>query len=177
MGEEFDLRLPSGILHAQRFGPEDGPLVVCIPGLSANQRSYDVLGAHLGQVGWKVVAIDLRGRGRSPATEPGSHGWESHALDVLAVAAELDHPHFSVVGHSMGAGVALTAAGIDAGRHIDKVVLIDFAGRPEPSSLGPIRQSVERLGSVHASAPEFIEAVRGIGSVVPWDSHWEAYFR
>jgi len=41
MGEEFDLQLPSGVLHAQRFGPEDGPLVVCVPGLSANQRSFE----------------------------------------------------------------------------------------------------------------------------------------
>jgi pimeloyl-ACP methyl ester carboxylesterase len=151
--------------------------VVCVPGLSANQRSFDVLGAHLGQVGWQVIAIDLRGRGRSPATEAGSHGWGSHARDVLAVGAELGHQHLSIVGHSMGAAVALTAVGIDAGKHIDKVILIDFAGRPEPSSLGPIGQSVERLGRVHGSADEFMEEVRAIGSIAPWDDHWEAHFR
>lgn len=177
MGEEFDLQLQSGTLHAKSFGPEDGPLVICIPGLSANLRSFDVIGTHLGQVGWKVVALDLRGRGRSAATAAGSHGWENHARDVLAVAAELGHPHLSVIGHSMGAAVALTAAGLDAGRHIDKVVLIDFAGRPEPSSLVPIGRSVERLGRVHSSAGAVIQEIRAIGSVDPWDEHWEASFR
>jgi len=177
MGEEFDLQLPSGFIHARWFGPGDGPLVVCVPGLSANQRSFDVLGAHLGQVGWKVVALDLRGRGLSPATAPGSYGWERHAVDVLSVAAELGHPHFSVVGHSMGAAVALHAARLDGGRHLDKVVLIDFAGKPEASSTSPIGKSVERLGRVHPSADEFIKEVRAIGSIVPWDEHWEAYFR
>ena len=177
MGEEFDLQLPSGLLHASRFGPEDGPLVVCVPGLSANLRSFDVLGAHLGQVGWKVVALDLRGRGRSAATASGSHGWEAHARDVLAVAAELGERHLSVIGHSMGGAVAMTAAQIDAGKHIDKVVLIDFAGRPEQSSLGPIGQSIERLGRVHASAEALVAEVRAIGSIAPWDEHWDAYFR
>ena len=41
---ELDLRLPSGRLHAQRFGPESAPLVVCVPGLSANMKSFDFLG-------------------------------------------------------------------------------------------------------------------------------------
>jgi|GEM_PF-6678226 len=34
----------------------------------------------------QLVAIDLRGRGRSEVTGPGSYGWRNHARDVLGVA-------------------------------------------------------------------------------------------
>jgi len=34
---ELDLHLPSGRLHAQRFGAATAPLVLCLPGLTANR--------------------------------------------------------------------------------------------------------------------------------------------
>src|SRR4051794_24552678 len=49
--------------------------VLCAPGLSANARSFDLIAATLAESGHPVVAFDLRGRGLSPATAPGTHGW------------------------------------------------------------------------------------------------------
>src|SRR4051812_1845949 len=112
----FDLHLPSGRVHAQRFGAREAPLVLCLPGLSANLKGFDFIGERLGGEEWQVVAMDLRGRGLSDATPPGSYGWLNHARDVFAAADALGARTFSIIGQSMGAFVAIQAAALEAGR-------------------------------------------------------------
>jgi alpha-beta hydrolase superfamily lysophospholipase len=63
-----DLQLSSGSLRVLRHGPRGGAPVVCVPGLSANARSFDAVAATLTRRGLQVAALDLRGRGFSPAT-------------------------------------------------------------------------------------------------------------
>jgi pimeloyl-ACP methyl ester carboxylesterase len=48
--------------------------VVCVPGLSANLCGFDRLAERLAGEALQLVAIDLRGRGRSEVTGPGSYG-------------------------------------------------------------------------------------------------------
>ena len=172
---EFDLQLPSGRLHAQRFGPPDAPLALCVPGLSANMKEFDFLAERIAGDSLQVVAIDLRGRGQSDVTAAGSYGWPSHARDVFAAADALEAGTFSVIGHSMGGLVAMAAAGQNADR-LDRVVLIDIAGAADESSLGPIVMSVDRLGSVYASTEFYIDAVKKLGLIDPWNEYWDRYF-
>ena len=172
---EFDLRLPSGRLHAQRFGAEDAPLVLCPPGLSANMKEYDFIGERIGGEQLQVVALDLRGRGKSGVTAAGTYGWPSHARDIFAAADALGARRFSIIGHSMGGLVAMAAAAQDAGR-LERVVLIDIAGAPDESSLGPIAMSVNRLGTVYPSAEFYVEAVKKLGLIEPWSEYWDRYF-
>jgi len=173
--QEFDLQLPSGRVHAERFGPEDAPLAICIPGLSANLKSFDFLGERLACDALQVVAIDLRGRGRSEVTPPGTYGWINHARDVLAVADALGAKRFSLIGQSMGGAVAMTAAWLDASR-IERIALLDIAGRPDESVLGPIGAAVARLGAVYPSVEGYVALVRQIGTIEPWSDYWQRYF-
>jgi 3-oxoadipate enol-lactonase len=173
---EFDLLLASGRLHAKRYGPVDAPVVLGIPGLSANLMSFEYLGERLAGDGMQLVALDLRGRGKSDVTDIASYGWVKHAADLFAVADQLRAERFSLIGHSMGAAVAMAAAAQDAGR-IDRVVLIDLCGVPDPSTSTPIGASVARLGAVYRSVDEYLDLVRGIGAIEPWSDEWERYFR
>ncbi|MFL5301292.1 MAG: alpha/beta fold hydrolase [Anaeromyxobacteraceae bacterium] len=173
--EPRDLRLSSGSLRALRVGPERGAVVLCVPGLSANARSFDVIAAALARAGRQVVALDLRGRGFSPATAPGSHGWLHHAEDVLEVATQLGAEEFDLVGHSMGAFVAMQAAALAAAR-LRRVVLIDAVGPPEPAVIPPILASVQRLGQTFPSVDAYWESIRARGAVAPEDL-WEAHSR
>jgi len=175
-GSEFDLQLPSGRLHAQRFGSPDAPLVLCVPGLTANLKSFDFLSERIAGERLQAVALDLRGRGRSEITAGGSYGWPSHARDLFAAADALGAPRFSLIGHSMGAAVSIAAAAQDASR-LERIVLIDFCGQPEAASLVPIQSSVNRLGQAFPSAEFYIEAVKGLGLIEPWSGYWDAYFR
>jgi 3-oxoadipate enol-lactonase len=172
---EFDLDLPSGRLHAQRFGPSDAPLALCVPGLSANMKEFDFLGERIAGDALQVVALDLRGRGQSDVTPPGSYGWPSHARDVFAAADALEAGTFNLIGHSMGGLVAMAAAEQNAER-LERVVLIDIAGAPDESSLGPIAMSVNRLGSVYSSTEFYVEAVKKLGLIDPWSEYWDRYF-
>lgn len=178
--ESLVLSLRSGTFHALSTAPASGSLpsgvpVLCLPGLSANACSFDALATRLAEGGRRVVALDLRGRGGSPATAPGTFGWERHALDALEAGRVLGFPSFALVGHSMGAFVAMQAAALEASR-IQRLVLIDGIGRPEAGVLPPILAAVERLGRVYASAQEYCEGIRRLGAVVPWDELWERHY-
>jgi pimeloyl-ACP methyl ester carboxylesterase len=175
--ETLSFALPSGTVRAQRFGyGADAPVTICVHGLSANSCSFGRLGEVLGSRGHGVVAMDLRGRGHSEITRPGSYGWLNHARDVLAVADALGAETFDYVGHSMGAYIGMALATLAAAR-VRRMVLIDAVGFPEPQSLVAIAGAVRRLGAVHASADAYVAAVRGLGTIEPWSAHWERHYR
>ncbi|MEP7120557.1 MAG: alpha/beta fold hydrolase [Byssovorax sp.] len=173
---ELTLDLPSGRLRAHSFGPENGRLTLAVHGLSANSRSFDVLGAELASADRRVVAIDLRGRGFSAITAPGTYGWNNHARDVLAAATRLGAPRFDYVGHSMGAFIGMELASMAPDR-VAKLVLVDAVGVPEAAALIPIVAAVQRLGSVHPSADAYVAKVKSLGTVTPWGPVWEAHYR
>ncbi len=163
-------------LHAQRFGSPSVPLVLGLHGLTGNMKSFDVVGELLGGDDLQLVALDLRGRGHSATTPPGTYGWENHALDVLAVADVMGFERFSLVGQSMGASIAMKVAELDGSR-LDAVVLVDIAGRVDPG-VGPVIASViEHLDDVYPSVEDYLEAVKAQGLVEPWNQHWERSYR
>ncbi|HEV3123396.1 MAG TPA: alpha/beta hydrolase [Candidatus Dormibacteraeota bacterium] len=171
----LELHITSGRIAACSFGSSDAPLILCVHGLSANQRSYDVIAPRLAAQGRRVVAIDLRGRGYSEVTPPGTYGWDAHAADVLEIATALDAPMFDLVGHSMGGYVSMIAAARQPER-IRRLVLIDIAGRPEPDSTPPIVAAVERLGVVQPSVDAYIAKIRATAAIDVWSEKWERYF-
>jgi pimeloyl-ACP methyl ester carboxylesterase len=176
VASEFDLKLTSGRLHARRHGSTGVPLVLAIPGLSANLMSFEFLGEQFDPASVQLVSIDLRGRGLSDVTGAGTYGWVNHAADVFEVADQLGASSFSLVGHSMGAAIAMAAADQDASR-IDRMVLVDLCGVPDPATAGPIGASVARLGALYPSVDAYIEQVKSIGLIRPWNEFWDRYFR
>ena len=175
LAEEFDVKTSSGRIHAERFGSIDAPLVIAVPGLSANMKSFDFIGEQVGGANLQVVAVDLRGRGKSDITAPGTYGWINHAVDVIALADALGAEKFSVLGQSMGGAVAMEMARL-AGHRLERLVLIDICGVPDATTLPLIGAAVERLGTVYPSLEEYVALVRSLGTIVPWSEYWERYF-
>jgi pimeloyl-ACP methyl ester carboxylesterase len=175
LADEFDLELPSGHFHAQRFGSPDGPLVLCLPGLSANLKGFDFIGERIAGHDLQAVALDLRGRGKSEVTAPGTYGWPSHARDTFAAADALGASRFSIIGQSMGGLVAMAAAEQESTR-IERIALLDICGAPDASSLVPITVAVNRLGTVYPSADFYVDAVKKLGLIEPWSEYWDRYF-
>ena len=173
---ETDIEVRSGRLRAARWGPAVGPLVLCLPGLTANVRGFDLIGAGLAAAGLRAVALDPRGRGHSDVTGRATYGWVAHAQDVLDAATVLGAERASLVGWSMGAFVAMQAAHAAPGR-IERIVLVDACGRPPADVLPLIRLAVERLGKTFPSADDYAARMRALGTVSPWNDLWERYFR
>lgn len=175
-GEELDLAVGPHRLHARRWGSPSGALLVGVPGLAGNVENFAFLGERLASNDLQLVALDLRGRGRSDITPPGTYGWESHARDVLGVADVLGFDRFAVVGQSMGASVAMKAAALD-GRRLSAVVLVDVAGRVDRGVGAVVAASLARLGKVYPSADAYVDEVRAQGLVDPWSPYWDRAYR
>jgi non-heme chloroperoxidase len=105
------------------WGPKDAPAIVFHHGwpLSADDWDNQML-FFLGQ-GFRVIAHDRRGHGRSSQTDTGNE-MDTYAADVAALAAALDLRGAVHVGHSTGGGeVARYVARAEHGR-VAKAVLI-----------------------------------------------------
>jgi pimeloyl-ACP methyl ester carboxylesterase len=84
-----------------------GPTVVLLHGLTGSHVSWQLVADEL--PGRRLLAPDLRGRGRSNEM-PGPFGLAAHADDVAAlIRMHADEPVL-VVGHSMGAFIAVVLA-------------------------------------------------------------------
>ena len=103
-----------GDLHVGVWEPEDAvapgaevPTAVLVHGITSSHVAW----ARLAQAlpGVRVVAPDLRGRGRSRDL-PAPYGMPRHADDVAAALDHLGVRQAVAVGHSMGAFVALVLA-------------------------------------------------------------------
>jgi acyl transferase domain-containing protein/alpha-beta hydrolase superfamily lysophospholipase len=88
------------------WGPEDGRLVLCLHGILEHGEAWELVAARLAARGFRIVAPDLRGHGRS---SHGGNGSTYHLLEFLAdvdgIARNFTRP-FVLVGHSMGAAIA-----------------------------------------------------------------------
>ena len=176
VAEDFDLTVRSHCLHAQRFGSPSAPLIIGVHGLTANMKSFDFIGEQLANDAFQLVALDLRGRGQSETTPPGTYGWEKHALDVFAVADVLGVGRFSVIGQSMGGSIAMKAAELDAAR-LDAVVLVDVAGRVDPGVRPVIASVIDRVETVYSTVEAYLAAVKAQGLVGPWNEYWDRFHR
>jgi pimeloyl-ACP methyl ester carboxylesterase len=154
----LDLALSSGTVRAYRLGTPGAPAVLCIPGLDANARSFDLVAASLGRRHRDVIVVELRGRGASERTRVGTYGWERHAQDVLEVATQLGHDTFDLVGHSMGALVGMQAAAV-APERVRRLVAIDTAGPADLLALPTIVLAALRLAFVYPATGMYCATV------------------
>jgi 3-oxoadipate enol-lactonase len=84
----------------------EGPAVLLVHAGIADGRMWEPLGDRLVEAGYRVVAPDMRGFGRTPLTP----GVVSNAADLVALLDELGIAEAAVVGASFGGRVALELA-------------------------------------------------------------------
>jgi pimeloyl-ACP methyl ester carboxylesterase len=172
---DLDLTLPTGRIRARRWGAQRAPLLLCVHGLSANLTGFGYLAEHLAGPNRQVVAIDLRGRGRSEVTPPGSYGLDSHARDVVDVATALGADRFDLAGWSLGALISMRVAVRDGAR-LRSVTLIDHAGPTDAAALAPIRSGLARLDAVVPTPDAYLAAIRAAGVIDQWSPFWDDYY-
>jgi lipase len=107
---------------------DGGPLVVAIHGITSSHKAWTLVGRDLG-ADHRMVAVDLRGRGRS-RNLPGPYGVACHADDVAAVVEAYGGGPAIVLGHSMGGFVAVELAR-QYPLLVERLVLVD-GGPPLP---------------------------------------------
>ena len=100
--------------------PGAEPAIVLVPGIFSTQRALSAL-ARRALPARRVIAFDLRGRGRAPMDGP--FGIDRHARDLWTAidALGLDAP--VLAGHSLGAFVVAVAAGSRPAGRVGLVLL------------------------------------------------------
>jgi len=105
------------------WGPRDAQAIVFHHGWPLSADDWDSQMLFFLSKGYRVVAHDRRGHGRSTQTSTGND-MDTYAEDVKALAAALDLKEAIHVGHSTGGGeVARYVARAESGR-VKKAVLI-----------------------------------------------------
>jgi pimeloyl-ACP methyl ester carboxylesterase len=128
-------------LHYVDWGGEGKPPLVLLHGFSAQARYWDGFAVHMRDA-YHVYALDQRGHGESEWAV--DYGPETMPADLAAFVDQLGLERFTLVGHSMGGGVAFRYAAAHPER-VERLVIEDSAlPSPErPPVLNP-DNSVQR---------------------------------
>ncbi|WP_431219046.1 alpha/beta hydrolase [Leifsonia xyli] len=162
-----------GVLAGGVWHPATGGVpLLAVHGITANHRAWRLAAEALPDN--RVIAPDLRGRGRSSGL-PGPFGLVQHADDLARVLDALDVEQAVVAGHSMGGFVAVRFAERHPGR-VARLVLID-GGLPLPAPAGIAPEDVPaavlgpalaRLRMRFASPEEYDAFWRAHPAIGPW---------
>lgn len=121
MSDMRPIAVDGGALEVGTWGPAGAAPVLAIHGITASHLAWQWLAAELPDR--RVIAPDLRGRGRSRDL-PAPFGLRQHAADLAAIIDRLGIAHLPVVGHSMGAFVAVLLAARRPDL-VDELILVD----------------------------------------------------
>lgn len=117
-----------------------GPTLVLLHGLTDCADSFRLLAPHL--PGYRLIAPDLRGHGRSVRT--GDLTLPTFADDLSQVMDRLELGDVTIVGHSMGAMIATELAALRRDT-VGRLVLLAGSLRPSSPALRALRARVAAL--------------------------------
>jgi len=126
-------------LHYRDYeGPRDKPPILCIPGLTRNAKDFEpVADRYAGD--WRVITVELRGRGLSDIDpDPSRYTPHYYVADLLKLLDQLGIADAVFFGTSLGAICTMLLASTDADR-IAGAMLNDIG--PEIDQAG-----IDRIG-------------------------------
>jgi pimeloyl-ACP methyl ester carboxylesterase len=152
--------------------------VLCLPGLTRNNRDFARLAAHL-QPLYEVLAADLRGRGRSDwDPDPAHYQIPTYITDVWALLQSRALDRVVVIGTSLGALIGQVLAAMQPAK-IAAVVLNDAGPELDPAGLRRIAGYAGKLPPVSSWDEAAAQAKSVYGLALPdlTDAEWLGYAR
>jgi len=142
--EELEIQTSTLRLSAKCWGNPEGMPVLAFHGWLDNAATFDHLAPYLKE--FRLVSLDLPGHGLSEHRSSGSsYHFSDIIVDVLEVLHVLGWQRFSLLGHSMGAGVASYLAGTIPEK-ISSLILIE--------GLGSLAQKADKMPEILRESAE-----------------------
>lgn len=117
------VKLPQGVTHYELSGPEDGQVVVLLPGATIPMYVWDAQVEPLTKAGYRVLRYDLYGRGYSDRPDGDySQAFNRKQLADLLDALKITQP-VDLIGVSMGGSLAVDFAANYPDRVKDLVIV------------------------------------------------------
>jgi len=155
-----------------------GKSVLCIHGITANCRCWDIIASALSG-DHRIIAMDLRGRGLSDKP-PTGYSIETHCNDIKALLGNLRLKQAVLMGHSLGAFIAI----VFAARHpdlVDRLILVDGGGKLSEDQMNKvfagIKPSLDRLGKVFPSFEAYLDVMKQAPFLKQWSKALEVYYQ
>src|SRR4051794_17452334 len=121
----------------------EGPTIVLIHGIAGSSTTWRAVMPALAEH-YTVVAPDLMGHGES-AKPRGDYSLGAYASGIRDLLTVLDLDRVTLVGHSLGGGIAMQFAYQFPDR-AERLVLVDSGGLGEEGSLPPRAAAPPRAG-------------------------------
>lgn len=158
--------------------PDAENTALLVHGLTGRADAFRPLAEELqseGLMGWRFLAVDLRGRGETGPVN-GTAGISAHGADILALMDRERLDNVAYVGHSLGAMIGVYLAANHPER-VSKLVLVD-GGADVTEEIDALLIPVhERLKRTYPSREAYVEFVRNLPVFEDrWDENLERYF-
>jgi pimeloyl-ACP methyl ester carboxylesterase len=139
--------------------PDQRDTVLLVHGWGGSVYSFSETIPAIAAAGYRAIAIDLPGHGLSDKpVDDEKYTTAALADTVLAVADALGLRRFTLVGHSMGGGIALELA-LRGERRLERIVLINPIGLGKVPTIGPVRLISPKIVN------RFVPALLGRGTI------------
>jgi non-heme chloroperoxidase len=141
---------PSGKLYVRSWG--EGPAIVFLAGWALSSEAWSYQMARLSEQGFRCIAYDRRGHGRSD--DPGAgYDYDSLADDLAAVLEALDVRDATAVAHSMSGGEVLRfMRGPEASTRVKRILFL-------ATTLPCLLQKPDNPGGVPAAVFEQMRSI------------------
>ena len=169
-------------LYARDYAPASGPAklpVIAIHGLTRNSADFEVIAPLIAQSGRRVLAIDIRGRGRSDrAPDPMTYQPATYAQDVLALLNQTGIERAVFLGTSMGGLITMALAAIRS--KVIAAAIVNDVG-PEVAKEGLARIAAYSGQPVDtptwADAAAYARKINAVALPHYGDAEWMAFAR
>ena len=167
-------------LRTVSWGDRDAPnTALLVHGLTGRADNFRALTEELleaeGLAGWRILAVDLRGRGATGRVG-GPVGIPAHSADLVALMDRKGLDRVAFVGHSLGAKIGVYLAA-DHPDRLSRLVLVDggsYVTDEVDALLSPV---VERLERTYPSRKAYVDYLKGLPDFEDrWDENLERYF-
>lgn len=131
-GRVLDVDLP---LHVTEIrGSRADPTFVLLHGFGASSYTWRYWAPRLARRG-RVLCVDYTGFGAAPKPADAGYGPEDQAARIVRLSEELDLERVTLIGHSLGGGIALLAAQTlcdDGPSRLHRLVLVSSPAYRQP---------------------------------------------
>jgi N-formylmaleamate deformylase len=149
--------------HYLRYGGSGTPLIL-IPGITSPAVTWGFVAERFGRT-HDTYVIDVRGRGLSESGPHLDYGLDALAADIAAFADVIGVRDYALVGHSMGARIAVRATRTHQLR-TERLVIVD------PPVSGPGRRPYPSPLSWYLDAIRLMRSGDGIEALRPFSPTW-----
>ncbi|HTN45600.1 MAG TPA: alpha/beta hydrolase [Flavipsychrobacter sp.] len=162
-------------LHYIEYPKENVPTIICMHGITANCQAFGGLVAKGLSEYYRLISVDLRGRGLS--SQPAFHySMEDHAADIIGLLDHLRIEKAILMGHSFGGLLSFFLAANYPDR-VEKLILLDAAAEMNPDVIEMLGAAFSRLDKKFPSWDAYISEIKAAPYLTFWSDAMESYYK